>query len=256
MDGTLLDDEKQMPEEFAETLSKLKEKKIDFAVASGRSYATLKEQFQPYLDDMTFICDNGAYVVKKQQIIDLSIIQAEDLQELIKVCRSFDAKILLCGMKGTYHEYFGSQEQEKEITQYYVNQVIVEDNLKVEDAIFKLAIYDEQGAEQHAYPILQKHFGTRFQFQASGKFWVDIMNAGINKGVALKKLQDAMQVDKSETMAFGDYLNDYELLAQAGESFAMANAHDQIKQLAKHQTLSNNENGVIHAIKKYVLCTE
>lgn len=253
MDGTLLDDEKKMPEEFGDVIAQLKVNKIDFAVASGRSYATLKEQFCPYLDDMTFICDNGAYVVKKQQIVDLSIIKTTELKELIEVCRSFDAKILLCGMNGTYHEYFGSENQEKEIAQYYVNQVLVEDNLNVEDDIFKLAIYDEQGAENHAYVILKQHFGDRFQYQASGKFWVDIMNPGVNKGTALIKLQKDMHITREETMAFGDYLNDYELLAEAGESFAMANAHDRIKQIAKHQTYSNNENGVIRAIKQYVL---
>lgn len=252
MDGTLLDSNRNLPPDFDEMMAKLYEREIYFAVASGRSYATLKEQFQDYLEELIFICDNGAYVVYQQELIGLSLLSKENLGELVQVCRSFDGKMLLCGMQATYHEYFGTEEAEEEINHYYVNQVLVEDNAAVEDGVFKIALYDEKGSEEHAYPILKKQFGNRFTMQISGKNWIDIMNADVNKGTALRMIQERMGILPEETMAFGDYMNDYELLQQAKESFAMANAHPQLKKVAAHIAKSNDEQGVMEAIWEYV----
>lgn len=252
LDGTLLNDAKQLPADFDNMMQKLYEREIHFAVASGRSYATLKQQFTQYVDELAFICDNGAYIMYQQQLQYISLMDKEIVDELIDVCRSFDAKVLLCGKNGTYHEHFGTVEGEEEIAKYYVNQVVVEDTKQVEDDIFKLAVYDSLGAEEHAYPILKEHFGDKLALQVSGKYWMDIMNEGVTKGKALESIQQFLDVLPEETMAFGDYMNDYDMLLQAGESFAMENAHDNIKKVAKHVTVSNNENGVMKAIEEYV----
>ena len=78
MDGTLLDDEKNLPPNFYNVIDKLFEKKIRFAVASGRSFAALKPLFNKYLDDLTFICDNGAYIYDKGKLAYVSVIPKKD----------------------------------------------------------------------------------------------------------------------------------------------------------------------------------
>jgi hydroxymethylpyrimidine pyrophosphatase-like HAD family hydrolase len=50
-------------------------------------------------------------------------------------------------------------------------------------------------------------------------------------------------------MGFGDYMNDYEMLKVCGESYAMANACEGIANLAKHTTLSNDEDGVMAVLR-------
>ena len=54
-----------------------------------------------------------------------------------------------------------------------------------------------------------------------------------------------------QTMAFGDYLNDLEMLKNSYYSFAMENAVDEIKRVSNFNTLSNDENGVIYALKNH-----
>ena len=54
-------------------------------------------------------------------------------------------------------------------------------------------------------------------------------------------------------MVFGDYLNDYELIGQGDYSFAMENAHPELKKIAKYNSGDNNRAGVVESIKKYVL---
>ena len=148
MDGTLLDSKKQLPPDFDVVMRKLYERDILFAVASGRSYATLKKQFEDYLDDIVFICDNGANVVYQQESVSVSLLAWELVEEIVEQVRRGGGKMLLCGKHGTYHEYFGSTEAEDEIASYYVNQVIVDNVLDVKDEIFKIAVFDEQNMEQ------------------------------------------------------------------------------------------------------------
>ena len=84
----------------------------------------------------------------------------------------------------------------------------------------------------------------------SGEHWVDVMKPGVHKGAAMRGLQKMLGIAPSECMAFGDYLNDCELLESAGESYAMANAHPLLKAQAKHIAPSNDDNGVIRVIRE------
>ena len=73
MDGTLLNDNNEINEEFWEVHKKLKEKGVIFAVGSGRQYHNLKERFSSIKDDMLFIAENGTYVVYHEEEL-LSLI--------------------------------------------------------------------------------------------------------------------------------------------------------------------------------------
>ena len=75
----------------------------------------------------------------------------------------------------------------------------------------------------------------------------------IDKGKGLKILQEKLGISKNETMVFGDYLNDYELMQQGKYSFAMENADPELKKVAKYCGGDNNKGGVVNTIKRYVL---
>ena len=79
--------------------------------------------------------------------------------------------------------------------------------------------------------------------------WVDVMSEGVDKGLAVRELQAAMGIDATQTMAFGDYLNDYEMLQAADWSFAMSNAHPDILDVANYTAPANHENGVIRTVR-------
>ena len=83
----------------------------------------------------------------------------------------------------------------------------------------------------------------------SGPHWLDVMAAGVSKGAGLRTLQEALEVGRDETAAFGDYLNDLEMLDAAAHSYAMANAHPRLRARARHIAAANSDNGVARAIE-------
>ena len=86
----------------------------------------------------------------------------------------------------------------------------------------------------------------------SGLYWVDIMNPNINKGKALSELQQSLNIRPEQTMVFGDYMNDIEMMSHAKYSYAMENAHPAVKDAAQFQ-ISNNDNfSVVETIKDYL----
>lgn len=252
MDGTLLDDKKQLPNNFDAVVTELFNKKIRFVISSGRSYCTLKEQFSKYLSNMTFICDNGAYVVDKGDILSVSVLPKGTVKEAIRFCENLNLTVLLCGKNGTWHNS-KTESQHAEIASYYVNQVRMDDLTEVDDDIFKIAVFEECGIENDGYVKINERFGNDFNVQLSGIRWTDIMNKGVTKGTALKTIENRLGINYEETMAFGDYLNDVDMLNNSYYSFAMSNAHESIKKVANFTTGSNNDNSVMKEIEKYCL---
>jgi len=86
----------------------------------------------------------------------------------------------------------------------------------------------------------------------SGEVWLDVMNKKSNKGVALQALMNKLDISSEEIIVFGDFMNDLEMLHLAKYSFAMENAHPNVKEVANFKAPSNDEDGVIQVIKQYL----
>lgn len=253
MDGTLLDEEGRIPEEFFERFEKLKEKNVKFVVASGRPYFTLYDNFKPISDELYYICDNGAYIVEQGKSPKINVIDKEYVKEIVDICDKIDGvQAILCGTKGAYHKEC-SKDFVDEIDKYYIKKTVVKDFEEVEDDIFKIAVCDIKISSNNSYKVLEKYFGHKFKVVVSGKLWVDLTNKDVNKGSALEKIQKDENIAYEETMVFGDFYNDIEMLGKAYYSFVMENAEDDMKQYGNFIAESNKDKGVIKAIDKYVL---
>jgi hydroxymethylpyrimidine pyrophosphatase-like HAD family hydrolase len=124
----------------------------------------------------------------------------------------------------------------------------VEDLLAVDDEFLKVAIFAFDSSERVSAPAFAR-FRKTHQVVVSGQHWLDLMALGVNKGAGLRHVQQQLGISPDQTMAFGDFLNDLEMLDQATYSFAMANAHPLLKARAKFLAPGNTDNGVVRAIK-------
>ena len=123
----------------------------------------------------------------------------------------------------------------------------------VHDDVFKLTIFDGNNPLlSGSYKALDDKFGSEYNVQVSGSHWIDIMNKGISKGSAMLELQKELGISSSETMSFGDFYNDAEMLKNSYYSVVMANANEDMKQYGRFETVSNNEHGVVVVLKKLI----
>ena len=135
--------------------------------------------------------------------------------------------------------------------EYYSAHEIVQDLTTIpnHNPIIKIALYHSESSEQFIYPSV-KQFEDDFLLKISGKNWLDISNLNANKGTAIKFLQEKMSITPEQTMVFGDYLNDLEMLEAAKFSFAMKNAHEKVKKTARFITENNSNLGVEKIIEQ------
>lgn len=250
MDGTLLNSKGELPQNFYEVFKKLQAKNIIFAAASGRQYFTLLENFKPICDEMLFIAENGTYIVYKGEELAIHPLKKEIAHKLIKRGRELGVEIVLATSKGAYLES-SDKKFVSEVSKYYVKCEIVEDLLEIEGDILKVTICDFRGAEKCSYPAYQE-FAHEAQICVAGEIWLDMMARDVNKGMAIRDIQEKLAISYEETMVFGDYLNDLEMLQNAYYSYAMENAHPLLKEVAHFKAKSNDENGVIETIKENI----
>ncbi len=249
MDGTLLNNKKEMPPETLGIVNTLYENGVKFMVATGRQYWNVRDLFLPVINRMGVLADNGACCFDEDEPTSSQLLPRECLPDLLASCRTIKHSWpIVCGIDKAYIEAPNVELLTHTVAYYRRFELI--DNLEdvLDREVIKFAVYDGISAEENAYPIL-KSFEDRMQVKVSGFEWVDINATGCNKGRGLRVVQDQLGISPDETMVFGDYLNDLEMMKEAKFSYAMENAHPQIKKAANFIAPSNEEAGVIQVIK-------
>jgi Cof subfamily protein (haloacid dehalogenase superfamily) len=248
MDGTLLNSKHELDESFYPVFRKLQDHGIIFVAASGRQYYNLTKALDKVKDEVIFAAENGSYVVFKDEEIHVQAIDADIVRELIKISQDIPNTFpIICGKKKAYVED-DNQEFIDHLKLYFERYEIVEDLLKVEDDQFlKFTLCDLAGSEANSFPHY-KRFQESLQVKVSGPIWLDISHKQANKGRAMEVLQEKFGITREQTMVFGDYLNDLEMLQKAKYSYAMANAHPDVKKIARFIAKSNDENGVVEIL--------
>ena len=251
MDGTLLNDAKELPPRLPQMIRQLEEKKIDFVIASGRQYYNLAAQFPGLAEHMDFIAENGGMVVCHGEVVYIDQMEQDDVCKIVETIRQTPGCFpILCGAKSAYLEDRDPTLLEH-AHMYYARMEIIDDVLAAQqtDTICKIAVFHDHDAEHVALPAMMR-FADSMQVALSGECWVDLMRAGIHKGNAYQKLMEVRGAAPEECMAFGDYLNDIQLMQACGERYAMANAHPELAAQCNHTAPSNEEDGVVRTTEQ------
>ena len=258
MDGTLYDNEKNFPPNFWQMFDELKKQGVYFCAASGRTYPTLLSNFEKRRGDMLYICDNGALIARGEKVLYASVIEKRLVHEIVKECSQIpDIHLAVSGAHGTYvTDYSKKPWHKKIIGQCFTALNVVESLENIDDDIIQIAVCDEQGPANNSCPKLQKLFGEELEVLVSGESWMDIMNKGISKGKALLKLCEILGIEKKETMSFGDYDNDIELIKNAGQGYVMQNAPEYMRKYSPLTAPPNTEYGVAKIIYREILHKE
>jgi Cof subfamily protein (haloacid dehalogenase superfamily) len=253
MDGTLLDDQKKLSPDFWDVERQLSEKGVLFAVASGRQFYNLYEVFEATRDRTIFLAENGSYGFYKGKELFVDPLDRGAAHDFIRIARTLPGTgMILCCQGAAYIESV-DERFVAEVKKHYARIEIVPDLLEVHDTCLKFTVCDFSALLTRTYPRFSG-FSDDFKVAVSGAIWLDITDRNANKGTAVKRIQEQFGISEAETMVFGDFLNDVEMMAVARYSYAMKNAHHEIVRIAQYVTeKDNNEAGVTDTIRRVVL---
>lgn len=248
LDGSLLNDKKELPKEFWELEKQLVQQNIVLGIASGRPYHNLLALFEPIKAHTYFLSDNGSYVTYQGSELLVEMLDPAAVSTFVQKARPLDRVYpVLCGKDRAFMED-NDETLLKQALQYYQRYEIVPDLTKITEPILKVSLCDLINAETNSYPHF-KQFETRYKVAVAGERWLDFTALNANKGTGVKLVQERLGIGYDQTMVFGDYMNDLEMMEVAKYSYAMKNAHPGIIAAAAYvTTYDNNNEGVTRVI--------
>ena len=259
LDGTLFDKNKNISLKNKEAIKKARQKGCKIVIATGRPIAGVKpvlEQLEMNTKDDYVIVYNGAkvYNVATNETIFSSTISGKDVKELY-----YESKRLA----SHYHAFKENEELITAMQNPYtdvecrINKIkaidVNFDDIADDEKFLKTMLVCDEKTLDNAMININPKIKENYSMVRSADIFLEFLNKNSHKGHALRALAKYLNIDLSETMAIGDAGNDLPMIEIAGIGVAMANSFDYVKEAADYLTLSNEEDGVAHAIEKFVL---
>ena len=252
MDGTLLDDDGRVPDGFWPLLDEMRSRGVAFVPASGRQYQSLARLFDG-VPGLSYVGDNGAVTVHGGEMFAAGAMDPAFVVHAIETMRAANRdgarlRAVVSRPSGASIES-GDQDFAVHARTYCAALDQVDDLTGVVDEVVKIAIYDfDDASTTVAGPLAA--LGADHKLVVSGRNWIDITAPSVHKALGVRRLQSLLGVTPAQTVVFGDYLNDVEMLDAADWSFAMANAHPAVAARARYRAPSNSDHGVVTVLRE------
>jgi len=255
MDGTMLDDVKDVPRRNVEAIDYFISNGGLFSIASGRSEKSIRRYLEVFNINAPVICYNGSmiYDYKRGETLWSNPLRRSSAAVVIDdVKRSFPR----CGVEIYYCDGIAIM-QPNYTTEAHMSREFLDFSLigmeGVREPWYKaiFAMDHEELVEVEAY-IRDKKYAEIYgelHFVYSEPFFYEMLDSSSSKGLALTHLARLCGVEIKKTYAIGDNYNDQEMLRMAGLGIVAGNAPDDIKAIAGQVVCSNNDGAVGAAIE-------
>ena len=250
MDGTLLDNQKNLPPHFNQIYKELYDRNIIFAISSGRQMGEVKKYFE---DNKTIylMAENGGYIQHNGETLLADYMNQKDVYKLVSYVNTLKGMApMLSGKKAMY-----AFNKDKELISRHTSHFsisYVEEIEDIDDDIFKITVCDPIDPVKNCLrgPL---SLIKGFEVKPSGDCWIDINKKGQSKADSVVFLQNKLGISEEETMVFGDSDNDLSMFKHAYYSYAMKNADHFIQKNAHYVTEEDNDHdGVMKTIQKMI----
>ena len=255
MDGTLLNPNHEVSTQFIDQFWALKEKGITVVAASGRQHNSIVEKLAAVENELTVIAENGAMTTFHGKETVFTPYPKGHLNKTLALLKKQENMHPVLCTNGSAFISKGQEKFEPILREFYSAFNVIDRLEDCTQEVLKIAIYHFESSEKYIFPLVQD-LANEVKIKISGPNWVDLSHPNANKGFALNALQKHLGVSQEQTMVFGDYFNDVEMMEQAHFSYAMANAHPEIIKKANYKTGSNSEFGVETVLEKLLKLVE
>ncbi|NEW07711.1 Cof-type HAD-IIB family hydrolase [Paenibacillus sp. SYP-B3998] len=238
IDGTLVNEEKEIPASTLASIQQLKTSGIEPVIATGRAPYFIKSLAEELGID-SYVCLNGGYAVYRGEPLYKRIIAKESVQALVELAAKHKHSLVFEGE----HTYVTDT-----LDHPFVLGAV--GSLKVElprhdphfwqtNDVYQIFLHCESG-DEHLYEGML----TELKLIRWHQHAMDVLPAGGSKAQGIAALLEMINVNPEEAVAFGDGLNDIEMLEYVGLGIAMGNSHKDLLPYADYVTTHVDEDGI------------
>ncbi|WP_027414751.1 Cof-type HAD-IIB family hydrolase [Aneurinibacillus terranovensis] len=244
IDGTLVNHDKRIPPSTKEAIKKLQERDVEVVIATGRA----PYHFKPIGEELgidSFVSFNGSYVVHQGQIVHENPIGRETLSALENIANAYNHPIVYLGNEKCFSNY---EQHPHVIESFHSLKVSVpgyHPNYWQETNIYQALLFCRLHEEDY-----YKNKVADISLIRWHELSMDVLPSGGSKAKGIEKMLEHLGLSSAEAVAFGDGLNDKEMLAYVGMGIAMGNAHEETKPFANFTTKSVDDGGIQYGLQK------
>lgn len=232
-DGTIFDVPRGMPKASEKTKYAIKEliKNGHYVfIASGRCKCLLPDDVVS-LKPSGFITTNGSYAYMDNKVIFEKPLKEESVNLLLDYCDKNGGLCFLECQEYIYTPDLNNSIYKDFIGSWGVNNTIFSDKIKTNKWHLMMSAFRSEEDCARFENALKDRLDIRRQY---GFTSFDVTDYGNDKGLGVKKVLEYLDIDPKDAYAFGDGLNDFEMLDAVSESYAMENGNPKVKALSKH----------------------
>ena len=253
MDGTLLDDRKQIPDETVHTIRQMAGTGVLFVISTGRPVQGVEKYKELLHLTGPMITCNGAVIVDAgtgETLFEQGLVRS-DAEKIFHLGKKYD--VTMCIWAGG--RLYGNRLDEK-MNDYKkisgVEPILAEDFENLPDQeISKIVWYEDESRMKRLITELPEGRFSQVTACLSQPVFLEFFHSQVSKAAAMQKIGEMYGIRREEMIAVGDGPNDIEMLKYAGMGVAMGNASDEVKRHAGFITSSNKEEGVRQAIRRF-----
>lgn len=255
LDGTLLNDDKQISGEDAAAIRKARKSGLKVVIATGRPTSGTRKALEAigYDHGDFIISNNGATIVDLPDLGNRRTlsISVQDHRRIDDFCRknnvrhySFDATYCL---SDSLHEFTEWERNANEIDVKIVDFSKMDENHR----LLKVMAFGEPDEIDRAEAAVTSDLRRRYAVIRSADILLEFLHPQATKGNAVKTIAGWLGIKRSQVICIGDSGNDIDMINYAGLGIAMGNARPDVIAAADDITASNQEAGIARALEKH-----
>lgn len=254
LDGTLLRKDHKISEYSKKILKEVDQKGVKVVIATGRSYSSARHKISDLKLDQPVVCYNGAMVRngRTHEILEHSSLDSRIGQKLIAIARR--EGIHIHGFHNGEFLYENPSASSRLYSETSGLEGMVVDFNNYKDTSFTKMMFIND--HEKLLPIeeeVRKEYGDSIYMAFSKPFFLEVMDSSASKANALQRIIDKIGITRDEVIAFGDGMNDLEMLEFAGRGIVMKNGVDLLKEKFENSIYTNEEDGVARFLEEMYL---
>ena len=254
LDGTLLNDDKQIAPQTLQAIGRLAGRGVRFVIASARPPRSVRHLYDHLHLDTLQINYNGALIWDQlaQLAVDHRPLPGALALEVIRLARAIDKQVLVtCEILDCWHTDRVDNTYTTATGELFGPDVIAPVEQFCGGEVTKLLLLGPGKVMQAIRPQVLDRFGDRINLVCTEPELLQIMEKSVSKATSLRRVVEKYGIGLQQVLAIGDGENDLEMLSECGIGAAVANAAPALKRAANWVAPRPNSLGVLDALQRF-----
>lgn len=244
VDGTLYNSEKILPASAKEALLEARRNGYEIAIATGRAPFMIQSLLEE-LDINTYVTFNGQYVVYRGEIVYTNGVERDELSKIIAFGNVRHEPVVFLDDQRMIASIGNNEMISESLNTLKYPYPNIDSTYYMQNEVYQTLIFMEEKDE-----YLYREAFPNVQFVRWHRYSCDVLPKGGSKAAGIEKVLEKMGLTLNDAIAFGDGINDIEMLQAVGTGVAMGNGHERVKAVATHIAEHVDEDGLAKIMRQ------